>query len=184
MTAFPGATPVTTPVLLLTVAIPVLALVHTPPVVALDKAVVPAGHTLSVPVIAETVGMAFTVNEAALVPVPDGVVTLIGPLVAPTGSVVVIWVALFTVKGVAGVPLKLTAVAPVKLVPVMTTVVGVVPAQPLLGVKLLTVVTAGRKITMSPPLRSAPDIVTVPFPVAPIVGLSNHAAPTVERPAF
>ncbi len=53
--------------------------------------------------------------------VPPGVVTDIIPLV-PIATTAVILVALTTVKEVAAVPPKLTAVAPVKLVPVMVTV--------------------------------------------------------------
>jgi hypothetical protein len=43
-------------------------------------------------------GNAFTVKLPELVPVPEGVVTLIGPVVAPAGRVAVICVALFTVN--------------------------------------------------------------------------------------
>lgn len=56
-----------------------------------------------------------------LVTVPPGVVTEMAPVVAPTGILAVICVAEFTVKLVALVPLKLTVVAPVKSVPVITT---------------------------------------------------------------
>jgi hypothetical protein len=56
-----------------------------------------------------------------LVPVPDGVVTLIEPAVAPVGNDAVIWVALFTVFEAASIPLNLTDVAPVKFVPVIMT---------------------------------------------------------------
>ena len=58
-------------------------------------------------------------NSATPVPVPPGVVTC--TFTAPAawaGVVAVIEVALFTVKLVAAVPPKVTAVAPVKLVPV------------------------------------------------------------------
>ncbi len=69
-----------------------------------------------------------TVNVVALVAVPPGVaVTLIGPVVALAGTMAVIWVLEFTVQ-VAGVPLNLTAVAPVKLAPVITTPVPTAPA--------------------------------------------------------
>ncbi len=51
--------------------------------------------------------------------------------VAPLPTVAVIEVALTTVKDAAAVPPKATAVAPVKLVPVMVTIV---PVPPLLGV--------------------------------------------------
>src|SRR5258707_757630 len=72
-----------------------------------------------------------TVNAVLLVAVPAGVVTLSGPVVAPTGTVAWIAVAEVTVK-LALTPLKATAVAPVKLVPLIVTFV---PTGPLLGVK-------------------------------------------------
>jgi len=65
--------------------------------------------------------------------VPPGVVTEIVPVV-PVAGVAVICVAESTVKDAALVPPNLTAVAPVKFVPVIVT--GVAFAQPLLGVKL------------------------------------------------
>src|SRR5439155_1723589 len=68
-----------------------------------------------------------TVNEAVLAPVPDGVATAIGPVVAPVGTVAVIWVAELTANAVAAVPLKVTLVAPVKLVPLMVTGLPVGP---------------------------------------------------------
>lgn len=76
-----------------------------------------------------------TEKLAAEVPVPLGVVTEIFPVVAPLGTGAVIWVALSTVN-VAAVPLKLTAVAPVKFVPLITTLA---PTTPLAGLKLETV---------------------------------------------
>ena len=50
---------------------------------------------------------AVTVKLFALEPVPAEVVTLILPVVAPPGTVVLIWVSETTIK-VAGVPLKAT----------------------------------------------------------------------------
>src|SRR5882762_8903856 len=76
-----------------------------------------------------------TVKLLALLAVPPGVVTLIGPVVAPDGTVAVIAVAEFTVK-LALVPLNSTDVAPVKFVPLIVTLV---PAGPLPGVKLVMV---------------------------------------------
>ena len=73
----------------------------------------------------------FTVKVAALISVP----TEIGPVVAVAGKMAVIWVALSTLKEVAVTPLKVTEVAPVKPVPVMTTAAAE-PAQALVGVKL------------------------------------------------
>src|SRR5437773_3478413 len=76
-----------------------------------------------------------TVKLPALLAVPPEVVTLIGPLVAPAGTVTVIAVAELTVK-LALVPLNSTAVAPVKFVPLIVTVV---PTDPLAGVTLVIV---------------------------------------------
>ena len=52
---------------------------------------------------------------------PNPVVTLTSTVPVPAGEVAVIDVAELTVKPVAGVAPKLTAVAPVKPVPVMVT---------------------------------------------------------------
>src|SRR5439155_13323170 len=89
-------------------------------------------------------GGVVTVKLLALVAVPPGVLTWIGPLVAPLGTVAVIWVLVFTVK-LAAVPLKRTAVAPVKLVPVMVTEV---PTGPLVGLKELMLGGAGGVVTV------------------------------------
>jgi hypothetical protein len=51
-------------------------------------------------------------------PVPDGVVTVMFPD-DPQPTIAVIWLSLFTTNDKAGVLPKLTAVVPVKLVPVM-----------------------------------------------------------------
>src|SRR5205085_5750372 len=67
---------------------------------------------------------------------PAVVVTLILPVVASAGTMAVIEVADTTVKLVAAVPLNLTAVAPVKFVPVIVTVA---PILPLSGVNELMV---------------------------------------------
>jgi len=72
-----------------------------------------------------------TVKIPVLVPVPTALVTWITPVVAPVGTLVVICVAELTTND-ADLPLKnLTAVAPVKFVPVITTLV---PTVPLVGV--------------------------------------------------
>ena len=70
-----------------------------------------------------------TTKFAALVAVPLGVVTVIGPVVAPFGTVATICVVEFTTK-VAAVPLKLTALGVMKFVP---SIVTTVPAAPLVG---------------------------------------------------
>src|SRR5207253_1867036 len=71
-----------------------------------------------------------TMKALALSTEPAGVVTLILPVVAPPGTLVLIWVS-ETIPKLAVVPLKVTWVAPVKFVPVMVTPV---PTGPLVGV--------------------------------------------------
>src|SRR6266480_1315455 len=119
-----------------------------------------------------------TVKLAALLAVPPGVVTLIGPLVAPAGTVVVIAVAEFTVK-LALVPLNSTAEAPVKLVPLMVTLV---PTGPLPGVKL--VIVGGLMTVKLAALLAVPsEVVTLIGPlVAPAgtVAVIAVAEPTVK----
>ena len=73
------------------------------------------------------VGTAATVKLVALVAVPPGVVTAIAPVVAPVGTVARMDVADATVKVDVAVPLNVTAVAPVKLAPVMDTLVPMGP---------------------------------------------------------
>jgi hypothetical protein len=72
------------------------------------------------------------VNALELVALPPAVVTVICPDVALEGTVAVIDEAEATVK-LALTPLNFTAVAPVKFVPLIVTVV---PTGPLVGVKL------------------------------------------------
>nr|GFB65497.1 hypothetical protein [Tanacetum cinerariifolium] len=77
------------------------------------------------------------------------IVTVTLPVVAPMGTVAVRVVALTTLK-VAAVPLKLTAVAPPRLVPVSVTLV---PAVPLVGLRLVRVgAGAGIGVIVSEPL--------------------------------
>ena len=66
-------------------------------------------------------GVAEANVKPALVPTPLPVVTLTLPVV-PAPTTAVMEVALTTLNEVAAVPPKLTAVAPVKLVPVKVTV--------------------------------------------------------------
>ena len=89
-----------------------------------------------------------TVKLLELVAVPAGVVTRILPVAAPLGTVVVIRCALVTEK-VAVTLLKVTAVAPVKLVPLIVTDVPtgpdvgeneVIVGAPVVTVKLLELV--------------------------------------------
>jgi hypothetical protein len=112
-----------------------------------------------------------TVNVEELVPVPpSGVVTLTRPVVAPAGTFAVICVSLFTVMVEVLVVLKLTDVAPVKLLPVIVTEV---PTAPCLGVKLETTGGNGAAAVMVKlsGLVSVPaGVVTVTVPVLAPLG--------------
>src|SRR5205807_40164 len=111
------------------------------------------------------VGALTTVNELALVAVPPGVVTLTGPVVAPAGTVARIAVSEVTVK-VALTPLNDTAVAPVKFVPLIVTLV---PTGPLVGVKLAIVggVTTVNELAL---VAVPPGVVTLSGPVVAPAG--------------
>ena len=95
------------------------------------KAALPATAVFGARLVMVGVG-SVTVKVAVLVAVPLGVVTAIGPLVAPVGTMKVMVVLFTTVKPVMATPFKVTAVAPVKSVPVTVTVA---PVRPLVGVK-------------------------------------------------
>jgi hypothetical protein len=108
------------------------------------------------------------VKLAALVAVPpDGSDTLMGPVVAPDGTVAVILLVLLKVD-VAETPLKLTEVAPVKLAPEIATLV---PTGPLVGVKLV-IRSATRKVNGA--------VVAVPAGfvtlIGPVVALAGTVA--------
>lgn len=107
-----------------------------------------------------------SVKELALVAVPPAVVTAIVPVEAPVGTVAVILVALTTEYVVAAIPLNLTAVAPVKFVPVMVTVAPIVE---LLGVNEL-IVGAGITVKLDPLVAVPPGVVTEIIPVVDPVG--------------
>lgn len=100
-----------------------------------------------------------TVKFEALVPVPPEVVTEIGPVFAPLGTVASISVAETTVNCFALVPLNITALAPLKLLPVIFTDV---PIGPLAGVKPLT---TGAGITVKLPV-----LVAIPAGVVTEIG--------------
>ena len=80
-------------------------------------------------------GVAVTRNDCALVAVPAALVTVIGPLVAPLGTIAFSCVSLCTWKNAVS-PLKLTEVVPSKPAPTRVTVVS---TGPLGGVKLVSV---------------------------------------------
>jgi len=101
----------------------------------------------------------FTVNVPSL-PVPPIVVTAIGPVMAPVGTLAVIFVAEFTVNVVALTPPNVTFDAPVKPVP---TIVTGVPTEPDVGLKE---VTAGRTLKLVCVLSLPLGVVTVTKPVS------------------
>ncbi len=111
------------------------------------------------------VGGSTTVNALLLLAVPPAAVTLIGPVVAPAGTVARIEVAEVTVK-LALTELKVTEVAPLKFVPPMITLV---PTGPLVGAKLVIV---GGSATANVPLLVAvpPGVVTLSGPVVTPAG--------------
>ena len=113
----------------------------------------------------ESVGAGMTVKLDTLVAVPPGVVTLTGPVVAPTGTVTVIRVPESTVNE-AETPLNFTAVAPVKAVPAMVTTV---PTGPLVGVKD-EIVGAGMTVKLEALVAVPPGVVTVMGPVVAPAG--------------
>src|SRR5256712_6691049 len=101
--------------------------------VPLIVTLVPTGPLVGVKLV--IVGALTTVNALGLVAVPWGVVTLNVPVVAPVGTIVQIAASEITEK-LAAIPLKLAAVAAVKLAPLIVTPV---PTAPLVGVKLVIV---------------------------------------------
>jgi hypothetical protein len=112
-----------------------------------------------------------TVKLVALVAVPPGVVTLMGPVVAPAGTVAVICVFESTVKA-AFVLLNVTADAPKKLVPVMSTAE---PSGPLVGLKEVIVGT-GEAVT-----SKLAALVAVPSAFVTEIGPSVAPAGTVAE---
>jgi hypothetical protein len=120
------------------------------------------------------------VKLAALVAVPSSVVTMMGPLVAPAGTVVVTVPELLTVN-VAALPPNETAVAPVKVVPVIVTPV---PTGPVAGAKeVMAGVTVKRVVVTKGPLLG---VVTVMGPVVAPAGtvvVSVPAGPSVKADA-
>ena len=139
--------------------------VPAPPIVGLKEVMVGAGRY---------------VNVLLLVAVPPGVVIVIVP-VAPFPTVALAEVLLMTVKDVAGVPPKATAVTPVKLAPVIVTTV---PVPPLVGVNEVMV---GAMVTVKVLLLFAvpPGVVTEMAPVVPLpsVALIDVALTTVKAVA-
>jgi hypothetical protein len=103
-----------------------------------------------------------TVKFAELVAVPLGLVTEIGPVKAPEGTMAVIWVDVSAVKVVADVVLNLTSLTPMKFVPVIVTEVA---TGPLVGENEVIVGAPGAVSVKVAELRAVPsNVVTEIFP--------------------
>ena len=98
-----------------------------------------------------------TVKLVALVPVPPGVVTAMGPVTAPVGTSASTSVSFLTWKLVAATPPKVTFVVPVKLLPVIVTAV---PTGPLVGLKP---VMEGTTVNAPALVATPPSVVMVIF---------------------
>src|SRR5450631_95237 len=116
----------------------------------------------------EIVGAGMKVKVPTDVAVPPIVVTLTVTEPAPAAVVAVIWVAELTVKLAAAVAPNFTAVVPVKLVPVMTTLVPPL-AGPDVGARP-EIVGAGMKVKVPTDVAVPPIVVTLtvtaPMPAA------------------
>jgi hypothetical protein len=131
------------------------------PVIVTDNPALPLVGEKSV-----IVGAGMTVKLVMLVAVPPGVVTVIGPVVAPAGTVAVIRDGPLTLKS-ALAPLNRTAVAPLKFVPLTVTDV---PALPLVGEKLV-IVGAGLEMTVK-------LVALVAVPPGVVTAIGPDAAPS------
>src|SRR5438876_917467 len=114
-----------------------------------------------------------TVKTLELVAVPAGVVTLSGPVVGPLGTVAEMAVAEVTEKLTALVPLKRTAVAPVKAVALIGPVVaplGTVAEIEVAEVTEKLTALVPLKVTAVAPVKAVPLSVTL-LPTGPLVGV-------------
>src|SRR5258707_9277799 len=89
-----------------------------------------------------------------------------GPVVTPEGAVALICVAEPTLKVEAFTPLKVTAVAPERLLPLIAITV---PALPLAGRKLV-IVGAGMTVKLAVLWPDPLDVVTLMGPVVALAG--------------
>jgi hypothetical protein len=126
-------------------------------------------------------GVVVTVKAIVLVPVPPLVVTAIGPVVAPLGTVALIAVSEATENVAAITPLKVILLAPVKPVPTIDTLV---PTAPLVGVNDEIVGVGGGEVevgvTANSHVRQDVDDVVPP---ARLYWLPSQTLPTLPPPA-
>jgi hypothetical protein len=122
-------------------------------------------------------GVVVTVKAVVLVPVPPPVVTLMGPVVAPLGTVALIEVSDATENVAADTPLKVTLLAPVKPVPTIDTVV---PTAPLVGVNDEMVGVGGGEVELGVTANShvRQDVVDV-VPPARLYWFPSQIRPTL-----
>jgi hypothetical protein len=105
-----------------------------------------------------------TAKLVALIAVPAGVVTAMGPVVAPEGTEVVIFVDELIVN-VALVPLKVNDVAPVNPLPLTMTLA---PMMPIVGEKLVIV---------GPPVATVKLLALVAVPAGVVTEIGPVVAP-------
>ncbi len=103
-----------------------------------------------------------------LVAVPAVVVTAMGPVVAPAGTMAVILTCVLMVMVVAVVPLNLTDEAPARLAPLMVTLAPIAPVD---GVKL---VIRGATTKLVALVAVPPGVVVTP--IVPVVALAGTVA--------
>ena len=119
-------------------------------------------------------GSGLMINAEAEMAKPEGVLTRTEPL-PPLPAVAVICVAEFTVKELTGVPPMLTAVAPVKLAPVMVSTA--LSGQPDVGEKEKMAGAAADK-KVKPALLPVPaGLVTDTWPEAPVLTMAVMRLP-------
>src|SRR5215469_1077106 len=105
-----------------------------------------------------------TVKRVVVIKGPlPGVVTVMGPVVAPGGTVVVIVPEGLTVK-VAATPLNETAVAPMKVVPVIVTPV---PTGPKIGANGLKLIPSRKAMMSSAAVGPIAGVLIPPTSAAP-----------------
>jgi len=120
-----------------------------------------------------------TVNDVELVALPAGVCTPIGPDFEPVGTIAVIVVSLSTVND-ASLPLKVTAVAPVRPVPLIVTDEPQAPPvgeKPVIDGVAIAVVTWKLVELVAVP----PDVVTE---IGPVVAPEGTVATICDEPSL
>lgn len=145
--------------------------------------VVPTGPLVGVKSVMVGGILVGTTKGIALVPVPPGFVTVMGPVVAVKGTKTVMDVSETMVKPVAGTPLKATAVAVVKPVPAIVTRVS--EGGPLRGLNMLIVGGASEFFTVSAASGSKIPVLATPAVVdgfETVSAASGSSAPKTGVP--